>query len=566
MVTQSTERPDREDLDRQVFNAFQKHKFGRFDEAFAVYSDVLRVMPDHEDALHYMGLLAQQSGKSLDAVKLIQRSLELRRENPHALNHLGQVYIALNDYVTAEQCFRQALVYDPYYFHAINNLGNCFKHAGNFKTALVHYERAITIEPRSSICAFNLGSTLNSLGRHWDAVEWLTKATLYEPKNFVAHHRLGLSFEKLGKFEEANANFKIALRYSPTYYESLAALLNSPPYRPEQAEIDAAQSALDEGDISEETRIRLEHALGKHFEATGDYDSAFRHFRNSNEIQKAGAKLFDIGFVAAEFEKYMEFYTAKNIGYFSRFGSGDERPVFVVGMPRTGTSLTEQILSSHSAVYGAGELKLMQEIESRLELPIAQGGLGGLRAEPPPLTRHSIEYLCRVYMDGLKDKEPGQAQRIVDKFPMNCIHLGLISILFPKAKIIHCQRNPLDIAISCYAVLFKMGNDFTNDLDHFAQYYKEYRRLMRYWYDVLPIRPFDLQYEDLVRDPGTKIRELIEFCGLPWEDGCLRFQENERPVRTPSNWQVRQQLYDSSINRWMHYESHLVALRELLQG
>lgn len=566
MATHSPDERPREELDREVFNAFQKHQFGQFDEAFAIYSDVLRAMPDHEDALHYMGLLAQQSGKSEDAVKLIHRSLEIKRENPDALNHLGQVYIALNDYVTAEQCFRQALVYDRNHFNAINNLANCFKNAGNLETALIHYERAVAIEPRSPICVFNLGSTLNALDRHWDAVEWLTKATQYERGNFMAHHKLGISFEQLGKFDEANANFLTALQYRPTYYESLAALLNSSAYESSAAQAETAQNALDDGDLSDETRVRLEHALGKYFDKAGDYHKAFSHFRKANEIQKINGEPFDIEFVVSEFDKYIEFYTAENIKQLSRFGSKDERPIFVVGMPRTGTSLTEQILSSHSGVHGAGELKLMQHTATRLELPLDQGGLGGLASDPPPLTQESVEYLCRMYLDGLNDKSPDSAKRVVDKFPMNCVHLGLISILFPRARIIHCQRNPLDVALSCYTVLFKMGNDFTNDLLYFGQYYKEYKRLMANWTAVLTIPIFDLQYEDLVRDSEKMIKELVAFCDLPWEEECLSFATNQRAVRTPSNWQVRQELYDSSLNRWANYEEFLLELKELLES
>lgn len=564
MTTQSTDQPSREDLDRKVSDAFQRHRFGRFDEAFAAYSEVLRVMPEHEGALHYMGLLAQQSGKSRDAVKLIQRSLELKRDNPDALNHLGQVYIALDDFATAEQCFRQALVYDRNHFHAINNLANCFKQTGNLKTALIHYDRALDIEPRNPICLFNIGSTLIALGRHWDAIEYLTKATHYERNNFIAHHKLGVSFEQLGKFEEAHHHYLKALEYCPTYYDSLAALLNSPAYEATEDQAETAQKALKEGELVEDTRIRLEHALGKYFDKHGDYEVAFDHFKKSNDIQKANAKHFDLEPTCAAFDKYINFYTAERIERLARFGSQDERPVFVVGMPRTGTSLTEQILSSHSAVHGAGELKLMQQIEARLAAPIDQGGLGGLDADESLLTPQSIDYLCRIYVDGLNAKCPDSASRIVDKFPMNWMHLGLITILFPKAKIISCHRNPLDIAISCFTVLFKMENDFTNDLRYFGRYYNEYQRLMNHWANVLPSPIFEMNYEDTVAEPETQIRKLIAFCDLPWEDGCLRYEDNERAVRTPSNWQVRQKLYASSIDRWKNYEKFLTDLKETL--
>lgn len=564
MSSPSGQQYNREDLDRRVFEAFQRHKFGRFDEAFAEYTDVLRIMPEHEDALHYMGLLAQQSGKSEDATKLIRRSLELRPGNPDALNHLGQVYIAMDAFAPAEQCFRQALAYDRNHFHAINNLANCFKKAGRLETAVIHYERALAIEPRNPICLFNLGTALSALGRHWDAIEYLIKATQYERRNYIAHHKLGMVFEQLGKFGEAQANFIKALEYCPTYYDSLAALLNSAAYETTDAQAETARQVLRHEDITEETRIRLEHALGKYHDKKRSYAEAFEHFRKSNEVQKSVSGPFDIEAVKREFDRYIDFYSSGLIRDCARFGSTDERPVFVVGLPRTGTSLTEQILSSHSMVYGAGELKAMQHIASRVDGPVEHGGLGGLSSTEPPLNRDAVEHLCRIYLDKLTLKAPGSAIRIVDKFPMNCLHLGLIATLFPKAKIIHCQRDPLDVAISCYTVLFKMGNDFTNDLRNFGLYYHEHRRLMNHWLSVLPTPVFELSYERLVQDPELGIRQLVEYCGLPWEDACLAFDENERAVRTPSNWQVRQKLYSSSIGRWRNYEAQLAELTELL--
>ncbi len=550
MTEPAADKRTKKELDREVANAFQKHKSGQIAEAFAVYSDVLRVMPLHADALHYMGLMAQQSAKFEDALRLIRRSLEVNPENPDALNHLGQVYIQLGNYENAEESFRQALECDANHFHAINNLANCLRHAGDLEAALAHYERARAIEPRDPVCVFNYGITLNALGRHWDAIEWLTKATEYDAANFLAHHHLGVLFEQLGKFEDANASYLAALQIQPKYYESLAALLNSPAHSASEAQINAAREAVRQGGLSPDTRIRLEHALGKYFDKAQDYDTAFQYFRNSNEFQKARAKPFDVDSYSRQFDDLISFYTSENIERLATFGNQDERPVFVVGLPRTGTSLVEQILSSHSAVYGAGELGYMPAIADRVNLPVEQ---------------ESIEHLCGIYLDGLTRKSPESASRITDKYPLNCIQLGLISILFPNAKIIHCLREPLDVAISCYTMSFKMGNDFTNDLMHFGQYYKEYRRLMKHWAAVLPTAYLELQYEDLVGNLEAISKELIAFCDLPWEDECLHFDRTERSVVTPSSWQVRQGIYSTSVARWKNYEKHLVELKSFLQ-
>ncbi len=204
-------------------------------------------------------------------------------------------------------------------------------------------------------------------------------------------------------------------------------------------------------------------------------------------------------------------------------------------------------------------------LAGRVEKPVAQGGLGGFASHASPLSQQSIEDLCKFYLDGLSTKNPESSSRVVDKYPLNCVQLGLISILFPNAKIIHCQREPLDVAISFYTVLFKLGDDFTNDLMHFGLYYEEYQRLMAHWTAALPTPYFDLQYENLIRNPEAVTKELIAFCDLPWEDECLRFDRNERTVRTPSIWQVRQKIYDTSINRWKNYEKHLAELKSFLQ-
>jgi len=555
----------KEDLDREVFKAFQDHKSGRVAEAFAVYSDVLRVMPLHADALHYMGLLAQQSGKIQDSVRFIRRSLEVNPENPDAVNHLGQAYIGLGDYSTAERYFRQALEYDPNHFNAINNLANCLRHAGDLENALVRYEQAREIEPRNPVCAFNYGITLNALGRPRDAIEWLSKATEYQAGNSLAYHHLGVLFEQLGEFQEANANYLAALKYQPKYYESLVALLNSPEFEANEAQLDTAREALTQENLSSDTRFRLEHALGKHFEKAQNYDIAFQHFRNSNDVEKANTRPFNIDIYSSQFDKLIEFYTTERIEQLAQFGSQDERPIFVVGLPRTGTSLVEQILSSHSAVHGAGELSYMRSIAERVDSPVDKGGLGGLASQASPLTQPSIEQLSRDYLEGLGSKSPESSDRVVDKYPLNYIHMGLISILFPSAKIIHCRRDPLDVAISCYTVLFKLGNDFTNDLMHFGLYYREYQRLMAHWTAVLPATYFELPYEDLISKPEVVTKKLIAFCDLPWEDECLQFDRNERVVLTPSNWQVRQKIYDTSIGRWKNYEKHMLELRSFLE-
>ena len=550
--------------DRDVHNAFQKHRCGRFDEAYDVYLRVLRENPDHEHALHYMGLLAQQSGKSGDAEKLILRSLEVHPENADALNHLGQVYVAMDEPRTAARCFRQAISYNPNHFNAINNLANCFRAAGSMETALVHYERAVAIEPNNPVSVYNLGCTLKSLGRHWEAVEWLTRASRCQPGHFLAFHKLGGCMEQLGRFDDAQEFYLKALEIQPDYHEALAALLSLPDHKCDEHEVGRAKKALAEADVDTDVRISLEHALGRYFDRQADYDEAFAHFRACNDLQKINSAPFDIEAVQSRLESYADFYTKERIESLAELGSPDERPVFVLGLPRTGTTLTEQILSSHSLVHGAGELKEMQKAANRVSLSVAKGGLGGFDASP--LDAESIRYLSNEYLSVLAADGRSGGERIVDKFPMNSLNIGLIAILFPNAKIVHCRRSALDVAISCFTVLFRMDNDFTNKLEDFGLFYREYDRLMTHWYEALPTKIYTLEYEALIRGSEQQTRALIEHCGLSWEDACLDFKSNERAVCTPSKWQVRQGIYSSSIGRWRNYRKHVGRLREILES
>jgi hypothetical protein len=228
-----------------------------------------------------------------------------------------------------------------------------------------------------------------------------------------------------------------------------------------------------------------------------------------------------------------------------------------VGLPRSGTTLTEQILASHPHVFGAGELQ---------DIPNIVQSLG--RRYPRAFMRldeRNLSALRRLYTTTIDSIAPAGIRYVTDKLPMNFIHLGLIAMLFPEARVIHCRRNPLDVGLSCFIEQFEMQNDFSTDLMNFGRYYLQYRKLMRHWHGALPLPCYELEYEHLVQDQETETRKLIAFCGLEWNDACLRFTETTRTVKTPSRWQVRQPVYRSSVGRWMNYRKHMTPLIHLLE-
>ncbi|MBI3462463.1 MAG: sulfotransferase [Planctomycetes bacterium] len=249
----------------------------------------------------------------------------------------------------------------------------------------------------------------------------------------------------------------------------------------------------------------------------------------------------------------------------SRYGEGNptEVPVFVVGMPRSGTTLVEQILASHPDVFGAGELPDIPSIVDTLPryAPNQMRYPGCLAFLGPPVIRGFADaYLKRVRtLDAT-------SERVVDKWPLNYLHLGLMALLFPRARIVHCRRDPLDTCLSCYFQRFRGDHEYSYDLAHLGSYYRTYERLISHWREVLPMPVLELHYEALIDDPQATSERLLAFCGLSWQERCLRFHESPRPVSTASNWQVRHPLYRSAVQRWRNYEAHLGPLRDALSG
>ena len=321
-----------------------------------------------------------------------------------------------------------------------------------------------------------------------------------------------------------------------------------------------ASSLLAGNGLSMDEAAMLHFVLADKLEKQGDYEDAFVHYESGSDLRRQSLKAQNI---EIDHEKYLglidQMIETFDHAYFERngsFGSESELPIFIVGMPRSGTTLTEQIIASHPRVFGAGELKHIGKIGSNLKSEVAGG-------EPYPrcvsgLDQDTIRRLARQHIERLRELG-GDADRIVDKMPLNYNHLGLIATLFPRARVIHCRRDPLDTMVSClrkYAI--------PSSLEEIAVCYRQYEKLMEHWHGVLPMSMQEVEYEELVTHPETVIRDLIEFCGLAWSDRCLAFHETDRAVQTPSKLEVRQPMYASSVGRWKRYEKQLQPKIEVL--
>ena len=391
------------------------------------------------------------------------------------------------------------------------------------------------------------------------AVELITKAIAILPNVPEFHHNIGAAYRVLGKFETAEEHYRKALALKPDYAEAYFNLSAVRKFNESDAIIPALREQLQQRDWSDLDRCFLNFAAGKIYDDIGNYAEAYRYYKAGNAARKAS---FNAEEHAAWVDQIIACSPRERLEQLAAEGCNDTAPVFIVGMPRSGTTLLEQILASHSEVHGAGELPDISRIAATIpahvpDQPRYPRFMGTVEGR---VTRGFGE----AYVNRLRSFHKTSA-RVVDKLPQNFLYLGLIAAMLPKARIIHIQRDPLDTCLSCYFQKFRVGQEYSYSMENLAAYYGEYQKLMAHWREALPMPMLEVQYEELIADQQSHTRTLIEFLDLPWEEACLEFHRSKRPVTTASNWQVRRPLDPSRSGRWRRYEQQIQPLREALQ-
>jgi len=551
------QKPTRDELSRQIEAAFDRHKRGELPFAAGVYRRVLAQDPDQPAALHYLGLIAQQTGNSHEALRLLERSIEIDPTDPRTHNHLGQVHVALNDKRSAATCFERALQIDPNHVASLNNLANVTM-TRDLLQAIALYRRALALNPDAAFATYNLAQALNENNSFDEALLLYRRTIALDPRHLQAHHKLGVLLEQRGQFAEAIERYLTVQRLDPRHVPSLANAISIRDYIADGSMVRRAEETVKVRGASDEDQIKLHRGLGKHYERAEHYQQAFGHFATAKGLLKRSKAAFDIGTVVKSMERIKQTFSREFFAQDRALVSDSQRPVFIVGLPRSGTTLIEQILASHPRVFGAGEL---QDIPKMVKLLRPDYPECVATMDPNELTHLANDYL------GVIDRLAGSnALRVTDKMPLNSLHLGLIATLFPGSRIVYCRRDPLDIAISCFVELFDLEQDYTTSFEDFGHYFLEHERLMAHWRTVLPVPIHELRYEALIADPEATCRALIAHCGLDWDPACLEFHQTERTVQTPSRWQVRQPIYRTSVGRWQHYLAHMASLIQLLQA
>jgi tetratricopeptide (TPR) repeat protein len=484
--------------------AIQHHQAGRLQAAEQGYRQVLALEPDQIDALHLLGVVAYQAGKHEVAIKYIGRAIGLKGTEAA--------------------------------FHS--NLGNAFRGLGRLDEAVACYRRAIELKPDYAEARSNLGNALTCLGKLDEAVACYRQVV-----------ELGLGGVGSDSLGDA--------------FLQLATILQG---RLPADDLRAMERLSSQSTLGEDARAALEFGLAQALDARGAYDEAAEHLVKANAARRDALKKQQRAYDPAEYHAFIDnilaIFTPPFFARVDGFGLETELPVFIVGLPRSGTTLAEQILASHSLVFGANELHYCEETLQSLPGALRRGEspLGCLATIDRPTTRR----LAQQHLDRLQALAP-RAARIVDKMPENYHYLGFIRLLFPRARLIHCRRDLRDVALSCWKTNL-VSMPWACDPDQIVSHFEEYLRVVDHWRSVLPLPPLDVDYEELIGDTEGVARRMVQWCGLEWEPACLRFYETQRAVRTSSAAQVRCPIYTKSLGAWRNYERPLGELFSRLPG
>jgi tetratricopeptide (TPR) repeat protein len=543
-----------------------------------------------------LGQLLLVAGRSHEALLHCREAVRLQPDSAPAHNNLGNVFRTFGQLTEAKASYTEALRFNPNLATVPNNLGQVMQKEGKLDEAVRWFEQAVQLEPQNASFRVNLASVLSERHDFATAEKHLQTILQREPANPDARGALGKLRYEQGRLEEARAEYRAVLRTHPEHpnlnyvlgevllelnqqEEAVAcfraALRGKPNYAPALSQLathlrgklpaqeqQTLRRLADDPHVPGPDRSLVLFGLAQVCDAHSDYEEAARHLEQANALELAARRQrgqgynpnVHVGFV----NRLLTVFTLEFFDRVRGFGADSERPVFIVGLPRSGTSLLEQVLASHSRVFGAGELRLAREGFEELGRGSDEAAETRALEALKGIDADTVQWLARTHLDRLNALN-ATAARIIDKMPDNYMYLGLLALLFPKARFLHCRRDLRDVAVSCWITQFR-AIPWANDPEHLASRFVQYQHIMEHWRRVLPVPVLDVDYEEMVGDLELVARRVVAFCGLDWEPACLEFHRSPRPVRTASIMQVRQPIYRRSVARWRNYEKALQPL------
>ena len=519
---------------------------------------VKKFFENNEDyGLLYKGVRHLHASRYRKAEDAFKKVLIEDENNIDALRFMGILAFKSGNHDIAEAMLTKALKLDPTYSLVWANLAQVFSVTGQLDKAKKSFKNILNMEPKNGLIWAEYGTVLTKLANYQEGKDAYLKALEFKPNSPRVHLSLGHVYKTMGEIDNSISSYKNTIFQNNLSGEAYWSLANLKTYSFSDNEIRDMEETLN-GDMTDIERSQMHFALGKAYEVMKDYDKSFKNYFKGNKVKKGLIK-YSSDDTTQNTKKILEFFNQENIKNLSKSSTNDQDPIFVLGMPRSGSTLVDQIISSHSKVDGTQELPNIIKIAAELNAD-EQSNYPEVLKELDDMQLSDLGKNYILETAWARDRAPF----FIDKMPNNFIHIGLIKTILPNAKIIDTRRDPMDTCFSCFKQFFARGQLFTYSLEDLGNYYSDYIRAMNHWHNIYGKDILTVHYDNVINKTEETIRELIDYCNLPFEQECLEFYKSSRPVKTPSAEQVRQPIYKSGLNYWKNYENHLSPLKRII--
>ena len=532
---------------RLISNIYIKND--REEESDQIIQDFFESDKNYSDL--YKGIRHVKAGRLKLAEETYKKVIKKDKDNIDALRLLGLLAFKTKDYDISERLFMRVLEIDPTFSLAWDNLAKLFRVQNKLSKSIPAFENLIKLDPYNFEALVSLGTIYIKLSKYHQGINLYEKSLTIKPENPRVYLSLGHALKTIGQREKSEIAYHNAIKFYPFSGEAYWSLANLKTYKFSKKEISNMKLAINKN-IHPNEQIQMHFALAKALESNNQFEDSFNHYKEGNWLQRKQIK-YNSEEYKLSIDDVITFFKSNKDILKSRANIKNDDPIFILGLPRSGSTLIEQILSSHSLIDGTQELPNIMAISRDIKLIDPNNGYPNNLMD---IDTSSFNDFGQKYIDETRWARSSKPF-FIDKMPNNFVHIGLIKLILPNAKIIDARRNPMDACFSCFKQYFAKGQHFTYDLDDIARYYKDYLRLMDFWNELFPREIFTINYEDIINNPNKKIRELLNFCNVEFENSCLDFHKSKRPVKTASSEQVRQPMYKTGLDYWKNYRNNL---------
>ena len=524
-------------------------KSNREEESDQIIQDFFESDKNYSDL--YKGIRHVKAGRLKLAEETYKKVIKEDKDNIDALRLMGLLAFKTKDYDISERLFMRVLEIDPTFSLAWDNLAKLFRVQNKLSKSIPAFENLIKLDPYNFEALVSLGTIYIKLSKYHQGINLYEKSLTIKPENPRVYLSLGHALKTIGQREKSEIAYHNAIKFYPFSGEAYWSLANLKTYKFSKKEISNMKLAINKN-IHPNEQIQMHFALAKALESNNQFEDSFNHYKEGNWLQRKQIK-YNSEEYKLSIDDLITFFKSNKDIFKSRANIKNDDPIFILGLPRSGSTLIEQILSSHSLIDGTQELPNIMAISRDIKLIDPNNGYPNNLMD---IDTSSFNDFGQKYIDETRWARSSKPF-FIDKMPNNFVHIGLIKLILPNAKIIDARRNPMDACFSCFKQYFAKGQHFTYDLDDIARYYKDYLRLMDFWNELFPREIFTINYEDIINNPNKKIRELLNFCNVEFENSCLDFHKSKRPVKTASSEQVRQPMYKTGLDYWKNYRNNL---------